>query len=506
MFKITRLKQLEDLISEANKILGTSESPDSGSESETDQDETAQLDQFDLLLDRFLDRAIKPEDFKDIEVKRGKVLIEKYLEYCKKRLEKLADQIKELVAKGEDSQAEVRSLNEKMFKIAKRISVLEDIYDGLKVREDAEVKQIADAVLAKVAEIQKLLADEYVEIIEGIGLKNRDLLQKIKNSSDQEEKETLAGSVIAIWNATDEISKNMPDEQQETLNQIKDRTLEQVSTSVGKEALDQILGKSSMSREEADIIARIVKLNYTAFTTEQEIMTEIADIRAKINSLKGQTRLRKPSDPETIRYMIDMIDKAEMIILKRFKDKSIELNKAKGIHFDFNIKLKLYERTPIPVTGKQIADSSTIMKLRKGFASLVDLLSVSDGTPMTKAGQSWANLGKFASKVYAKTLNTAAKAAGKLIKGREGEMKADALSRMFIPDTSVLDKKAGSKVYEESVPPGVSFQVPGSIGGMGNPVAPTQTELGSGDNFNPKKKKKGKKVLEFNDFIEQFLK
>ena len=85
---------------------------------------------------------------------------------------------------------------------------------------------------------------------------------------------------------------------------------------------------------------------------------------------------------------------------------------------------------------------------------------------------------------------------------------------MFIisPDTFLKDDNKGSRqaTFEEAVAPGVSPQVPGSIGGMGNPVAPTPTSLGSGDNFNPKKRKKSSKkdnrVLEFNEFVNQFLK
>jgi len=61
---------------------------------------------------------------------------------------------------------------------------------------------------------------------------------------------------------------------------------------------------------------------------------------------------------------------------------------------------------------------------------------------------------------------------------------------------------SNEQVDEDSVSPGASPQVPGSISGMGNPVAPTPTSIGSGDNFNPsqKRKKKGKKILEFSEF------
>jgi hypothetical protein len=77
--------------------------------------------------------------------------------------------------------------------------------------------------------------------------------------------------------------------------------------------------------------------------------------------------------------------------------------------------------------------------------------------------------------------------------------------------TAIIGSKAQASqkskdVHEDSVAPGVAYQVPASIGGMGNPVAPTQTSIGSGDNFNPKRKKRNKRVLEFNDFIENSLK
>ena len=69
-------------------------------------------------------------------------------------------------------------------------------------------------------------------------------------------------------------------------------------------------------------------------------------------------------------------------------------------------------------------------------------------------------------------------------------------------EKAVSSIRSTGQVDEESVAPGVSPQVPASIGGMGNPVAPTPTSVGSGDNFNPsqRKKKKGKKILEFSEF------
>ena len=67
--------------------------------------------------------------------------------------------------------------------------------------------------------------------------------------------------------------------------------------------------------------------------------------------------------------------------------------------------------------------------------------------------------------------------------------------------------------FEDAAPagvsPGVSAQVPGTIGGMGPIVPPTPTSIGSGDNFNPPKRaknKKDKRILEFADFVKDLNK
>jgi hypothetical protein len=140
----------------------------------------------------------------------------------------------------------------------------------------------------------------------------------------------------------------------------------------------------------------------------------------------------------------------------------------------------------------------------------MDLLFSSSVGPTTPAGEAFAGFGEQVHKIYALTLNKSAKVIGKTLKGREGEMKADALSRLFIPGTEVLNKDTAVK--EEGgapaggVAPGVSPQVPGSIGGMGPIKAPTATSFGSGDNFNPtktKKKKKHSMILGFADFVRE---
>jgi hypothetical protein len=147
------------------------------------------------------------------------------------------------------------------------------------------------------------------------------------------------------------------------------------------------------------------------------------------------------------------------------------------------------------------------MKFRKASQDLMNLLF--KGSDETVAGKAFKDTGKWLHTIYAKTLNGAAKLIGKAVGGREGEMKADAVSRMFILDTTVVDEPKPKQVSEDGVAPGVSPQVPGSIGSMGPIVAPTADSVGSGDKFismddiTTKKKKKKSAILGFADFIKE---
>lgn len=514
--KVRKLKQIEDLIFEANLIVrgqGSVPSTEAGVE-EFDSTDDA-LKAFDSYLDKFLDRAIDPEYFKNEEVKKGQQIVIAYLEYCKKRLSRLTEQLIAAVRGGSTSATEIKRLNDAKLNLIKKISLLDDIYESLKLREEAEIQKLADDVTQKIKEVNQAIFDSYMEIMEEIGKKNREDLQRIAASTDTTEKSEIAKAVVSTWTAVEEISAEMPEPQREALQNMRTQTYTMVENEVGAERFNDIRQDSSLSREEVVLLERIVQLGYTIFTTEEELEREFKAIRIKLNALHGNTGRHTESKPETIKYMTELVDEAYSVAKQKLQDKSIDLNRAKGIHFDFNTKLKLHEIVNLPVNGKQIADASKIMKLRKAMDSILDFLfGGQPDSPMTPAGQAWANFGKRVFTLYAKTLNTTAKAVGKVLKGREGEMKADALSRMFIisPDTFLKDTNKGSNeaTFEDAVAPGVSPQVPGSIGGMGNPVAPTPTSIGSGDNFNPQKRtkrsKKDKRVLEFKEFVNQFLK
>ena len=500
--KVKRFKHIEDLLAEANLIRIGSGEPDADTGTDTSQyKQTAEdLRQWDIFLDSMIDKVINADAWKEEDIIKSKSNVEEYLDYCKKRLSRITELIKEtLTKKGPDHKKTLKSLTDQHTAIAKRISLLDELYTKIKVRESQQIKQIAEEISAKIKAAQDALKDSYMIIIQDAAKQNQNNLTDLTTASTQQQKEEAATEILSDWVIIEEVTEDFTDEDKDELNRAKTYTEDKIKEEIGEERLTALKSERPYTREELKVLERIIKLKYTDFTTEKELTDEIKQIRAKINALQGQSK------EDTIRELTKLLDMAEISLLAKLKNKEIELNRTKGIHFDLNKRLKLYERVSIPVTGKQIADDTALMKFRKGLTSLMDLLLGSAARPMTPAGEAFANFGAMVHKIYAKTLNKTAKVVGKALKGREGEMKGDALSRLFIPDTSVVDDKPAAAFEEAGSAPGVAIQVPGSIGGMGAIVAPTATTLGSGDNFNPVKKKKKKKtthILEFADFLK----
>ena len=80
-------------------------------------------------------------------------------------------------------------------------------------------------------------------------------------------------------------------------------------------------------------------------------------------------------------YLRRLVENIQAELLKKAKNKDFDTKQYKGIHYDFNKKLPLYERTALPVTGKQIADDSKLMKFRKASQDLMGLIFGDGGHP-----------------------------------------------------------------------------------------------------------------------------
>lgn len=350
--------------------------------------------------------------------------------------------------------------------------------------------------------MQDDLADAFALKIKLPAVRATQAYTKFEQADTEEAQKEAASEVFDAIHVAEVITDDMSDELTAGIKAADTEYEQKIDAKLGTGSSADLKSGIFINKNTASIIRRIFQFQYTNWTTEADIIREGNALKVSINGFPDVS-------DEAKEYLARMVDGIQKSLIERAKNKEFETQKYKGIHYDFNKKLPLYERTALPVTGKQIADDTKIMKFRKASQALMGLVFGADTTGNTATGQAFAKTGKHLHTIYAKTLNTTAKAVGKAVKGREGEMKADAFTRLFILDTSVVDEPKPKAVTEDGEAPGVTPQVPGSIGSMGPITPPTQTTLGSGDKFvslggnTKKKKKKSPLVLGFADFIKE---
>lgn len=516
MFKVRRFQQLENLILESDIIrfedqfseLNDEFKPYAESQQDTSGDPNAETwKKMDILLDSLLDRGIvdldgelkDPSYAKQFGTTWGTRIVDAYLDYCTKRLKRLSDSLDEELKKERLDNEVIKTLTITRILVAARVQTIEKIYEFLKSSGQPEVNKFADSVLKKTAGIKDKMSSQNNNAIVIVSeVVKPELVKVISTDTPDLEKEVHAERIITTLVSFEKILPFYGDEAKESAKRAADTVKQAIKEEIGEKRYTTIYETVLSNDQEVQILKRILNLRHQNFTSEDEILKEIDQIKVSINGLEGTRGGRPLSKPEVIAFLKKTLDEEAEYVLTRAREKTITLKDSKGIHFDFKTKLKLYEEVQLPVTGKQIADASWLMKFRKRFTYIANLLPVGS-TPVTAAGQAWADLGKQTHKAYAIALNAAGKFIGKMLKGREGEMKGDAITRLFIPDTDVLNEPgplSKNSVSEEAAP-GVAMQVPGSIGSMGPITPPTADSIGSGDNFNqPKKKKKKKTVYE----------
>ena len=491
--KVKRFQHLESLILEAKAIELTTQF-DAAVADFTANAAAPDYTKFDNLIVSMLDLQIENHQafINKFGEDRAANLITGYLGYCDDRLKALTVKIVTEYQSGVPDLEEIKNNQELLGIMNSRIDKLTAIYEELKIKNPNS--QIIAGITQKIKEVTKTVVDSMNSVLDGIGTTVKKGQIDMAAALTDDERLRFAKLTFNKFNTLVLYSKALPAQYQQGINSAKaeaDRSIEK-STGMEPNQLSQVINLTG------EIKLKIAKLQMTNWKTVEELELEYEQIKSQINSLKGTG-----AEPN-IELLTQQLEIDANIIREKLKDKSLDLDKTKGIHFDFNIKLRLYEKTVLPVTGQQIADNSKIMKFRKGLASFLSFFAVNSGEPLTAAGLAFANLGKKIHDTYSKVLNTSAKFIGKALGGKEGQLKADAISRMFIPDSSVLDKKP--VVAEElgaGSAPGLSVQVPGSIGSMGPITPPTATTFGSGDNFSPKKKKSKSKILGFSEYLKE---
>jgi hypothetical protein len=486
--KVTRLAKYEDLLLEADIIrVGNDLAQVSGSDGDSTSQKQDKYDKIDKWIDDLIDgdvqRYLNNENFINAFTADQVIsTMNDYLEYCKIRIgiakTKLAEALKSMVQNPDY----IKSLNLDIAKISDRIDTLNLIYSRAKSEKSAQV-------ISKLSSIREDIFAYYYSpiLVKSEEVKNK--LVVIKKSDDEAEKINAAAAVIEDVQILEEITEEYPEEVKVGVTDASKKIEDEVAKEIGQDKLEEIKSGRKANIHFTKIVQDILEYEQL-YSTEAEIK-ETARLLKMVRIGQNENL-----DEDSKAYLTSWVTQIEENLLKKAQDKSIKIDMNKGIHYDFNIKLPLFQTVMLPVSGKQIADASFLGRARKKASDLLN--TIFTPTNQTAGYRAAEEIGKGFSTIYSIGLNKLAKTIGKAVKGREGEMKADAISRLMMPTTEYLDKYTAKAKANEEVGPGVAFQVPGSIGSMGPITPPTQASLGSGDNFNPKKKKK--RIMEFAEF------
>lgn len=511
ILKVKRLQEIQDLILETDLIQAGTEL-DKAIGSADDKEKEKGSENPNDILDRLLDAFFSMNE-DELDAKLGdpaferyfgnpkmKAVLDAYFNYLNQRIAAYRQDLENEFSKPETNDVEINRITDRLMQLVARLHVLEKIFERLAKDGKAD---FSDEIYEKVKQTQEDIADVFALKIRKPAEKAKAAYEKFTAAETQEQKEEAAAEVFSAIHTAEETTVGISKELTDGVKQAEQEYEEKIDAKLGKGSSAKIKQGTFVNKNTAAIIRRIFEFQYTNWSNEADIINEAGKLRTSINTAPDISEDAKE-------YLMNLVDNIQKSLIEQAKNKDFDTKKFKGIHYDFNKKLPLYERTALPVTGKQIADDSKVMKFRKAAQSFMEFIFGKGEGPQDATGRAFAKTGEHLNKIYSKTLNNVGKVIGKAVKGREGEMKADAFTRLFILDTSVVDQPKPKPVTEDGVAPGVAQQVPGSIGSMGPIVPPTADTVGSGDkfismgNYGKSKKKKGKSVvLGFADFIKE---
>lgn len=487
IFKVKRLAKFEELLLEADIIKIGNDVDQAANMSDKDKQDA--FDKVDYLLDDLIDKDIQqyldnPNFINSFTADTIINTMREYLAYSKQRIADNKVKVGNLLRSKTFSADEIRRVNADTAKIQDRIDVLDQIYRTAKIER-------ANSLISTISEIRADINNFYMHPIEVKSEEVKQSLQIIKSNEQKPAKYKAAEEVYIDFEEIKEVTEDYPEEIKAGVEKAEADAEEELKSEFTEEELEEI-----RNRKIANIFFTKIVKDILEF---EQLYAQEAEIKETARLLRNVRIANNDNlDADSKAYLSAWVDQIEAELLRKAQDKSLRLEMNKGIHYNFNVKLPLFKTVMLPVTGKQIADNTFIAKAKKKFTEVMSIIFGDSSEPDTKMGAASREFGKRISTIYSVALNRTAKAIGRAVKGREGEIKADAISRMFMPTTEYLD--AVDKVAEEAVAPGVALQVPGSIGSMGPITPPTQTTLGSGDDFNPKKKKK--RIMEFSEFLK----
>ena len=446
-------------------------------------------------------------------------ILDKYVDFISQILKYETEILEEMLKDGGDIELQL----ERIRAYKGRMAIIWEAYQTIEESNwTSEVNSLLDKIKVSFTEQKKNEADVTKKLVTSAK-------EQMKNTDAESEtfKETVDDSVKVAYIISD--FSNKDEDKKKPEPDIIDVEWEEVQSEMDKDVDD-------FKKSTDDFNTRTEGKAETITKRDVIIKSAIEELRnwPDLNTLESQfvkvrimimTDERGEIDPITKRriplilldssakkqYMVEAIEayleaKAR---LGRYKT-DLDLKRYKGVEYSPEIKLPLFERTMIPVTSKQMLDSSKINYLLKIGTYLGNILASVEYLGDQNLRDQIERIRKVTLPVIGRTISRTAKAVG----GKESQLKAEKWTRfMFTSAESGLDApqskiagatKVGSGTVKEDIAaPGVALQTPASIGSMGNPVAPTQTTVGSGDKFqSTKSKKSNRNIMDFKSFYK----
>jgi len=446
-------------------------------------------------MDKFLDIMIENEkqrlkivlDLHDLSPGLAAFLDEKtlknvlaYVKFTKSRLEKKLADFDNYVKTGHASQRiNSAQISKDIIMLAERLQTLQAIY-----------KKINELVRQKGKDpfSNGVLKGLYDELNVKERETNNNLVVFSKNSSDQikslfpgiqqkpeKEQENITIKSAAVALALNKIGDNTRDET--TKRKTKFYAGSIFDDFIKNGGQSERYHKYYKSIEEVDyqylsVLERIEKLR-----TWNDPKTFDDEVKKIVTMITSTGRVFSET---VVTHLTKKLTEAVAEAQGHLELKKTTLADNKGIKFVFEKRLPLFERVDLPVTAKQIAETSFLKRVHDFFDKLGKLMPSLRDTEMDKA---MVKLGDTIKHFSAPVVHKAAGAIGNAIGGKEGKIKAHSHVHSIYKD----------KYLNEEGAPGLAMQTPSSVSSMGPITPPTPTSDGSGDKFDGNVKKKYKR-------------
>ena len=532
MLKFKHIHILEQLLLESDLIVIGNEVSDiitfAKSGNQKEEDIMKKVDEFlsrlienDLLNKAKTDPQVLQQLSQSFLNKEWIDILNKYIDFVSQVLKYETEQFDEMLKNGDDIELQL----ERIRAYKGRLGIIWEAYHTIEESNwTEEVNSLLDKIKISFTSQKKNEAEVTKELVTSAK-------EKMNNTTADSEdfKKTTEDSVKIAYIISD--FSNKDEDKKKPEPDIIDVEWEEVQTEMDNDVDDfkkasEDFNKRTEGKAEQlvkrDVIIRnaIEELrNWADLNTLESQFVKVrimimTDERAEIDPItKLRTRQHTLHDSAKKQYMVDAIEAYLEAKARLGKYKTdLDLKKYKGVAYSPEINLPLFERTKIPITSKQMLDSSRINYLLKIGTYLGSILADVNhlGDEQKRLGELIGNFRKATLPIIGRTISRVAKKTG----GKESQLKAEKWTRfLFTSAESGLDApqskikgatKVGSgQVKEDAMAPGVAMQTPANIGGMGDPIAPTQTSLGSGDNFQPRKNKKSNKnIMDFASFYK----